>query len=187
MYNVYSKKGRFNICKSGVKRYKGKVTYMYVLCNKASKVRSKFDINTLKEGDAKKKEKDCNRKRKRKTISRVTNCPAKISLKAIPETECYKLFDFVENHNHPLMNENNMDLSRVQRQLHFGDYIYIHCASLTNIGPTLAHRLKVSLIDGYDKVRGTPGDYRNFKRAVNLFIGDRDAQMIIDKMVNRQW
>nr|GFB58081.1 hypothetical protein [Tanacetum cinerariifolium] len=39
---------------------------------------------------------------------------------------------------------------------------------------------------GYDKVRGTPDDYRNFKRAVNLFIGDRDAQMIVDKMINRQ-
>nr|GEU76156.1 hypothetical protein [Tanacetum cinerariifolium] len=133
------------------------------------------------QGDAKNKEKDCNRKRKCKTISRVTNCPAKNGLKAIPGTECYKLFDFVENHNHPLMNENNMDLSRVRRQLHFGDYIYIHCASLTNIGPTLAHRLKVALMGGYDKVRGTPGDYRKFKRAMNLFIGDRDAQMIIDK------
>nr|GEX82208.1 hypothetical protein [Tanacetum cinerariifolium] len=53
-------------------------------------------------------------------------------------------------------------------------------------GPTLAHRLKVALMGGYDKVRGTPGDYKNFKRAVNLFIGDRDAQMIVDKMINRQ-
>nr|GEW65288.1 retrovirus-related Pol polyprotein from transposon TNT 1-94 [Tanacetum cinerariifolium] len=39
---------------------------------------------------------------------------------------------------------------------------------------------------GYDKVRGTPGDYRNFKRAVNLFIRDRDARMIFDKIINRQ-
>nr|GFA70666.1 protein FAR1-related sequence 5-like [Tanacetum cinerariifolium] len=36
------------------------------------------------------------------------------------------------------------------------------------------------------KVRGTPDDYKNFKRAVNLFIGDRDAQMIVDKMINRK-
>ncbi|GKF37923.1 FAR1-related sequence 5-like protein [Tanacetum coccineum] len=79
-----------------------------------------------------------------------------------------------------------MDLSRARRQLHFGDYIFIHRASLSNIGPTIAHRLKVALMGGYDKVRGTPVDYRNFKRAVNLFIGDRDAQMIVDKMINRQ-
>ncbi|GJU30473.1 FAR1-related sequence 5-like protein [Tanacetum coccineum] len=55
-----------------------------------------------------------------------------------------------------------------------------------NIRPTLAHRLKVALMGGYEKVRGRPGDYRNFKRVVNLFIGDRDAQMIVDKMINRQ-
>nr|GFC34168.1 protein FAR1-related sequence 5-like [Tanacetum cinerariifolium] len=39
---------------------------------------------------------------------------------------------------------------------------------------------------GYDKVRGTPGDYRNFKRAMNVFIRDWDAQMIVDKMINWQ-
>nr|GEX51042.1 protein FAR1-related sequence 5-like [Tanacetum cinerariifolium] len=186
MYKVYSEKGRFNICKSGIKRYKGKVTHRYVLCNRAGKVRSKFDINTLKEADADDEEKDGNTKRKRKTVSGVTNCPAKIGLKVIHRTECYKLFDFVENHNHPLMNENNVDLSRARRQLHFSDYIYIHHASLSNIGPTLAHRLKVALMGGYDKVRGTPGDYKNFKRTVNLFIGDKDAHIIIDKMINRQ-
>nr|GEX08555.1 hypothetical protein [Tanacetum cinerariifolium] len=133
MYKVYSEKGRFNICKSSIKQYKGKVTH------------------------------------------RVTNCPTKIGLKVIHGTDCYKLFDFVENHSHPLMNENNMDLSRPRHQMHFNDYMYIHRALLSNIGPTLAHRLKVALMGGYDKVCGTPGDYRNFKRAVNQFIGDRDA------------
>ncbi|GKE40293.1 FAR1-related sequence 5-like protein, partial [Tanacetum coccineum] len=186
MYKAYAEKGRFNVRKSGQKTYKGKVTHKYVLCNKAGKVRDKFDKNTLKECDNENEKKDGKRKRKRKTKSWVTNCPAKVGLKAIRGTESWKIFYFVENHNHPLLNENNMDLSRARRQLHFGDYIFIHHASLSNIGPTIAHRLKVALIGGYDKVRGTPGDYRNFKRAVNLFIGDRDAQMIVDKMINRQ-
>nr|GEY59618.1 hypothetical protein [Tanacetum cinerariifolium] len=137
MYKVYSEKGR------------------------AGKLRSKFDINTLKEADANDEDKDGNTKRKRKTVSWVTNCLVKIGLKVIHGIECYKLFDFVENHNHPLMNENNMDLLRARRQLHFSDYIYIHRASLSNIGPTLAHRLKVALMGGYDKVRGTPDDYRD--------------------------
>ncbi|GKE06620.1 FAR1-related sequence 5-like protein, partial [Tanacetum coccineum] len=44
----------------------------------------------------------------------------------------------------------------------------------------------VALMGGYDKVRGTPDDYRKFKRAVNLFTRDRDAQMIVDKIINRQ-
>nr|GEV84414.1 hypothetical protein [Tanacetum cinerariifolium] len=131
-------------------------------------------------------EKDGKSKRKRKTVFRVTNYPAKIGIKAIHGTDSYKVLDFVENHNLPLINENSMDLSRARRQLHFGDYMFIHLASLSNIGPTTAHRLKVALMGGYDKVRGTPGDYRNFRRAVNLFIRDRDAQMIVDKMIDRK-
>nr|GEW76217.1 putative reverse transcriptase domain-containing protein [Tanacetum cinerariifolium] len=48
--------------------------------------------------------------------------------------------------------------------------------------PTRAHRLKVALVGGYDKVRGTLTDYYYFRHAVNLFIGDRDAQMLVDRM-----
>nr|GFA36398.1 hypothetical protein [Tanacetum cinerariifolium] len=52
-------------------------------------------------------------------------------------------------------------------------------------GPTRAHRLKAALVGGYDKVHGTSTDYCNFKRCVNSFIGDRDAQMLVDKMCKR--
>nr|GEV84305.1 hypothetical protein [Tanacetum cinerariifolium] len=52
--------------------------------------------------------------------------------------------------------------------------------------PTRAHRLKAALVGGYDKVRGTSTDYCNFKRCVNSFIGDRDAQMLFDKMCKRK-
>nr|GEW21433.1 protein FAR1-related sequence 5-like [Tanacetum cinerariifolium] len=74
MYKVYSEKGRFNIHKSGIKRYKGKVTHKYVLCNGAGKLRSKFDINTLKEADANDEDKDGNTKRKRKTADDTMKC-----------------------------------------------------------------------------------------------------------------
>nr|GEX50041.1 hypothetical protein [Tanacetum cinerariifolium] len=47
-------------------------------------------------------------------------------------------------------------------------------------------KLRVAFMGGYDKVRGTPSDYRNYRREVNLFIGDKDAQMIVDKMINRK-
>ncbi|GKA09781.1 FAR1 DNA binding domain-containing protein [Tanacetum coccineum] len=52
--------------------------------------------------------------------------------------------------------------------------------------PTRAHRLKAALVGGYDKVRGTLTNYCNFKCCVNSFIGDRDAQMLVDKMCKRK-
>nr|GEV20019.1 protein FAR1-related sequence 5-like [Tanacetum cinerariifolium] len=84
------------------------------------------------------------------------------------------------------MNLNNMELSRARRQLHFDDYIFIHRASMSNLAPTRAHRLKAALVGGYDKVRGTSIDNCNFKCCVNSFIGDRDAQMLVDKMCKRK-
>nr|GEX59967.1 hypothetical protein [Tanacetum cinerariifolium] len=49
-----------------------------------------------------------------------------------------------------------------------------------------AQRLRVALLGGFDKVRGMPIDWNNFKRGMNMFIGERDAQMLVDKMVKRQ-
>ncbi|GKB98297.1 FAR1-related sequence 5-like protein, partial [Tanacetum coccineum] len=57
---------------------------------------------------------------------------------------------------------------------------------MSNLGPTRAHRLKATLVGRYDKVRGTSTDHCNFKRCVNSFIGDRDAQMLVDKMCKRK-
>ncbi|GJW77434.1 FAR1-related sequence 5-like protein [Tanacetum coccineum] len=155
MYQLYSEKARFNIRKAGFKRKNGQITHNYIECNRARKPRRAKEVNTLNEDDREDGE--------------------------IPES--YMVLDFVENHNHPLMNLNNMDLSKARRQLHFDDYIFIHRASLSNLGPTRAHRLKVALVDGYDKVRSTSTDYCNLKRCVTSFIGDRDAQMYGCKFV----
>nr|GEY48614.1 protein FAR1-related sequence 5-like [Tanacetum cinerariifolium] len=145
---------RFNIRKAGFKRKNGQITHSYVEYNRAGKLRRSNEVNTLNEVDGEDVE--------------------------VPET--YMVLDFVENHNHPLKNLNNMDLLKAQRQFHFDDYIFIHRASLSNLGPTKAHRLKVALVGGYNKVRGTSTDYCNSKCCVNSFIGDRDAQMLVDKI-----
>ncbi|GKF91061.1 hypothetical protein Tco_0274762, partial [Tanacetum coccineum] len=46
--------------------------------------------------------------------------------------------------------------------------------------------LRVTLLGGFDKVRRMPVDSNNFRRGLNIFIGDRDAQMLVDKMLKRQ-
>nr|GEV63384.1 protein FAR1-related sequence 5-like [Tanacetum cinerariifolium]GEZ21800.1 protein FAR1-related sequence 5-like [Tanacetum cinerariifolium] len=62
----------------------------------------------------------------------------------------------------------------------------IRKSSIKRYKGKVTYRSYISAPIESDKVRGTPGDYRNFKRAVNLFIGDRDAHMIVEKMINRQ-
>ncbi|GJU42633.1 FAR1-related sequence 5-like protein [Tanacetum coccineum] len=185
-YLVYSQKARFNIRIGGFKRKNGQKTHAYFECNRAGKPRRSKEVNTLSEVVVEGGENSTSKKRKRHSKSQAINCPAKLRLKKINGTESYEVLDFVENHNHPLMNLNNMDLSRARRQFHFDDYIFIHRASISNLGPTRAHILKAALVGGYGKVCGTSTDYCNFKRCVNSFIGDRDAQMLVDKMCKQK-
>ncbi|GJR42656.1 FAR1-related sequence 5-like protein [Tanacetum coccineum] len=173
-YLVYSQKARFNIRKGGFKRKNGQKTHAYFQCNRACKLRRSKEVNTLNEVDGEDGENSASKKRKHHSKSQAINCPVKLCLKKINETESYEVLGFVKNHNHPLMNLNNMDLSKARRQLHFDDYICIHRASMSNLGPTRAHRLKAALVGGYDKVHGTSMDYyettKSFSQMLEAFL-----------------
>lgn len=68
--------------------------------------------------------------------------------------------------------------------MEFEDEKFLRRLSLTNTGATRVHRLRSTLKGGYDQVNGTVVDWKNFKRDINTVIGTRDAQMLIDKLMN---
>ncbi|XP_021975531.1 uncharacterized protein LOC110870660 [Helianthus annuus] len=43
----------------------------------------------------------------------------------------------------------------------------------------------VSLMGGHHNVRGTPTDFKNWSQSVRLYVGDRDAQLLIDHLKER--
>lgn len=189
MYLEYAQKARFSIRKSTTKRKNGDITHKYILCNKAGKPRKKVVKDTLAEkqqNDSSQMEGDKKNRENRNSNFIVTDCMACVRFKKIHGTTAYKLYDFTENHNHPMLDENNMDLLTAKRKLDFSDKMFIHRASLSNIGPTKAHRLRVAFMGGYHKVRGKPSDWKNFRRSINRYIGPRDAQMLVNKMNERK-
>ncbi|GJR74284.1 FAR1-related sequence 5-like protein [Tanacetum coccineum] len=54
------------------------------------------------------------------------------------------------------------------------------------LGATRAHNLYSSMKGGAQYVHGTSDDFKNHIRDVNAFIGESDAQMLINKMENRK-
>ncbi|KAD0312833.1 hypothetical protein E3N88_44465 [Mikania micrantha] len=62
---------------------------------------------------------------------------------------------------------------------------FIHHMTLNRIGPTIAHRLQVSMKGGHHNVKGTPTDFKNFSQAIRLFIGNRDSQLFLDHLRDR--
>ncbi|GJY68879.1 hypothetical protein Tco_0471861 [Tanacetum coccineum] len=64
--------------------------------------------------------------------------------------------------------------------------MFVVKAATNKIGATRAHNLYCSMKGGYEYVHGTSDDFKNHQRDVNQFIGESDAQMLINKMENRK-
>ncbi|GJZ48613.1 FAR1-related sequence 5-like protein [Tanacetum coccineum] len=64
--------------------------------------------------------------------------------------------------------------------------MFVVKAATNKIGATRAHNLYCSMKGGYEYVHGTTDDFKNHQRDVNQFIGESDAQMLINKMENRK-
>ncbi|XP_076903992.1 protein FAR1-RELATED SEQUENCE 5-like [Bidens hawaiensis] len=116
---------------------------------------------------------------------KVTDCQARVRLRAVKGTPSFELYEFVESHNHGLVANENKDLTRSRSQLDFSDHELIHRVSLVNIGATRAYRIQSALKGGHHMVRGTKIEYTNSSRNVRAFIGDKDAQMVINSMNER--
>lgn len=120
---------------------------------------------------------------KRNTSYRVTDCRAKIVIKRIDGSGDYKFERFQEMHNHELEDSYHLKKSR---KLSFTEKEYIVRAGTAKIGPTKAYKLKATLKGGFEHVKGKKTDYKNFKRDVGNIIAFRDAQIIVNKMMERK-
>ncbi|XP_076937470.1 protein FAR1-RELATED SEQUENCE 5-like [Bidens hawaiensis] len=121
---------------------------------------------------------------KQKTFT-VTDCKAHVGVSFCHETCNFILSEFVEDHNHCLVDTFNRDLTKISRKLSFSTKTFIHQMSLNRVGPTVAHRLLVSIKDGHYNIKGTPIDFKNFYNGMRIFIGDRDSQLVIDRLKDR--
>ncbi|XP_071726848.1 protein FAR1-RELATED SEQUENCE 5-like [Rutidosis leptorrhynchoides] len=194
MYENYAKIAGFTVRKSTTKsNADGEYKLRYLLCNREGQPKNNMAVDTLKEQPISKQPngdgsnaKDKVPRKKRNSNFIVCGCTARIKLKYIKSASCFELYGFEESHNHELVTDENKHLTRAQRQLQFEDQIFFHLVGMNNIGPTKAHRLRAFLKGGYDKVHGTVVDWKNHKRDLNSFIGEYDAQMLLDKFESRK-
>lgn len=177
MYQSYAEKAGFDIRLSTTKKKNGMITHRYIICSRAGKPICSQNVDSM---DPKSKY-----NLPRSVNFKVTDCKAGIKVKAVNGSTSFELYDFVESHNHPLVAVENLDLTRKRRQLNFSDKDFIHRLSLAKVGPNVAHRMQSVLKGGQHMVRGTKTDFKNFSRDLRVFIGLRDAQMLVNMMEQR--
>ncbi|KAD5960722.1 hypothetical protein E3N88_12194 [Mikania micrantha] len=163
MYKNYAECSGFSVRVGQTKKNKSdQVTHKYLRCNKAGRPQSKPKFDTLDESFMS----------VRNRSFQVTDCKAHISVQVIEATSTFVIYKFVECHNHPLVETYNRDFTKAGRKLSFSTKQFIHHMTLNNIGPTIAHRLQVSIKGDHQNVNGTPTDFKNFSQAIRLFIGE---------------
>ncbi|KAK9048213.1 hypothetical protein SSX86_032824 [Deinandra increscens subsp. villosa] len=133
-----------------------KITHRYVLCTRAGNPSCEkddpLDVTSITNIP-------------RSTNIKVTSCTARIKVKLLKTCNLYKLYEFREAHNHPLVFSDNMDFMRKRRQLSFHAKEFIHKLSLARVGPNVAYRVQSALQGGSHNVK--------------------DAQMVKDMMEER--
>lgn len=119
----------------------------------------------------------------RKNTSCKTDCPASMRIRKV-EGDVYEVYWFVAEHNHPLVSQHDMQFLMNSRDLGFSKQRFIMEVSNANVGPVKAFKLMKEMNGGFENVGVTAVDCKNFRRDMNLFIGDRDAQMAVEKLQN---
>ncbi|XP_035832663.1 protein FAR1-RELATED SEQUENCE 5-like [Helianthus annuus] len=173
MYERYAERAGFSTRLGTSKRDKAKGVFKlrYILCSRANKPKDQEAGNTSSP--------------KRCRSIKATDCKACVKIRRVKRSTDYVVYKFIEQHNHGLTAPENLDLPRKKRKLDFAAKQFIADCRNANIGPTKAHNIYVVLKGGHQNVRGTTTEFKNFGRDIREFIGDRDAQMVVDKFNER--
>lgn len=174
-YSNYARKSGFEPRKSSENKGKhGVITRKYFLCSKEGQ-NPKTYANTLIEPTG-----------KRVTTSKRTGCEARIILKLNRKKKKYEVVEFEEEHNHSMVHKDDSHFLNSQRQLNFCQKQTLMDVGNLNMGPRKGFKFLKQARGSFDKVGATETDSKNYKRDVDLFIGEGDAHMAIEKLEKKK-
>ncbi|XP_076899955.1 protein FAR1-RELATED SEQUENCE 5-like [Bidens hawaiensis] len=130
-------------------------------------------------GDCNESSKTYYKRRKRLTIR--CGCRAHIQLKSV-DGGFFEVDYFVEGHNHRMVVDSDMQFVHSARKLTHVQEEAIYELSNMNLGPVKAFNLMRTQYDGFEKVGATKDDCKNFRQGLNCYIGEYDAEMIVQRL-----
>ncbi|GKB55464.1 FAR1 DNA binding domain, zinc finger, SWIM-type, MULE transposase domain containing protein [Tanacetum coccineum] len=98
--------------------------------------------------------------------------------------DMFEVYGFVEEHNNPLVSQDDMQFMMSSRELGFLKQQFMLQVANSNVGLVRAFKLMKEMYCGFENVGMTATYCKNFRPDLNLFIGDQDAQMVVEKLEN---
>ncbi|XP_035836018.1 protein FAR1-RELATED SEQUENCE 5-like [Helianthus annuus] len=179
-YKKYAKLSGFEGRKHTQSSKNGVVIRKYFVCAKEGSATS-CAVDTV--NDSVGADKKLNDRRRRP--SKRTGCKAHIRLSLTPKNT-YRISHVFEEHNHSFVDEEDYHLLASSRKLTFTEEQLLSDFSEMNIGPVRAFNLMRKIRGGFDKVGVTSTDCKNFKRDINLFIGEFDVDMAVQRLMKKK-
>ncbi|XP_076910653.1 protein FAR1-RELATED SEQUENCE 5-like [Bidens hawaiensis] len=179
-YCEYAKKAGFCVRKGGSYMNDGLLKSKYFTCSKEGhKPANSYDYMAEKDGS----NRPYYKIRKRPTIR--CGCRAQIFLKSDDGLR-FEINDFFEGHNHELVDAKDMHFVRSNRKLTHVQQDIIYELSTLNLGPVKAFNIMRTKNGGFEEVGATTDDCKNFKQSLTCYIGEYDAEMVVQRLSGRK-
>lgn len=175
-YKVYASVCGFDV-RMGTRRKSddGVVKHRYVLCNREGERLGHFSRPVQSDDDSNKK---------RKTRSTKASCGARVVFK-LCGAEGYEIVTFNEAHSHPLLQDNQKQFLKLNRQMDYTHQSFVMSCRRANIGPVRSFKLFKELAGSYDKIGCSRVDFKNFSRDMRSSVIGLDTQVILDDLQDR--
>ena len=178
MYTLYADRAGFDVRLKAKKLNKdGIIQIRWFVCSKEG-IPNKKAFDSLQAGPTVRRCRNSNVKR--------SGCKACLKIRLAKDKPGYEVYDFVEVHNHCLFDMNTRRYSKSNRKMQYTNYRNILNGASYRMGATKVHRIQTAMKCGFEYTKGSAMDYQNFKRQVGLFVGRKDAKMLINRMSNRR-
>ncbi|XP_024964420.1 protein FAR1-RELATED SEQUENCE 5-like [Cynara cardunculus var. scolymus] len=178
MYRAYADKARFDVRVHAKKTNKhGNIQNRWFVCSREG-YPNKRQFNSLEIHPGERRYHNTNLKR--------CGYNACLKIHLTKDGGCYEIYEFVKAHNQALFNINDHRFSRKNRQMKYTDFKTVLNNSSYKVSARRAHRIQTALNGGFEHTRVSKIDFKNFKRDAVACVGNKDAQMLINKLSNRR-
>ncbi|XP_035844501.1 protein FAR1-RELATED SEQUENCE 2-like [Helianthus annuus] len=160
MYVKYAKECGFSVRKGTTKtNSKGVLHIKYYLCTRSGLYKDK-KVDTL----------DPNQKERvvRSNFSKRTDCGALLCV--LFDAGSWKVYKFVEEHNHELVERPDKNFLPTERHLTQLQKHVIYSMSKLNLGPVKAFNVMKTCFGGFEDVGASKVEFKNYKRYSMVFV-----------------
>ncbi|XP_022003796.2 protein FAR1-RELATED SEQUENCE 5-like [Helianthus annuus] len=117
--------------------------------------------------------------------SKKVGCNAHVKL-ILENNNMFKIYYFEEEHNYIFVEDEDIHFLPAARSIDYVKESFISGLSAINIGFVKAFNIIKTMYGGFCEVGASKVDCKNYRRDLNLYIGEYDAEMVVRRLIRKK-